>query len=139
MAERVRITNESVHDCGVKLQNGIEYNIRPGAFITLTKEDVEYLVSIAHEEFNTGELRIGDKETAEDLNVLKPGDAAPISEDEIRKALNGRVSAIRDYLEGIDNDYVKQAIIHVAHEMDLPTSKMKLLKEFFPKQFSDGE
>ena len=34
MADRVRITNGSQHDVGLVSQSGIEYNIRPGTFIT---------------------------------------------------------------------------------------------------------
>ena len=55
MGERVRITNETLHDVGLRNQNGIEYNIRPGTFIALPRDDAEYMVAIARRLFDTGE------------------------------------------------------------------------------------
>lgn len=142
MAERIRITNTSQHAVGLISQSNIEYNIRPGTFITLPKEDVEYMVAIAPKLFasaeRAAELRLDNEEIAKDLNLVAPGDPTPADESVIRKALGGSVKAIEKYVDGIDDPYLIEAICQTAKEMDLPQSKMRVLKEAFPRKFIDG-
>ena len=139
MADRVRIINESTHDVGLVNQSGIEYNIRPNTFISLTREDCEYMVAIAPKLFareNRGaELRIDNEELAKDLNIVAPGDPTPASESVIRKALGGSVNSIKKYVADIEDAYTIDAIVTTARKMDLPVSKMNVLKEAFPSKF----
>ena len=142
MAERIRITNTSQHAVGLISQNNIEYNIRPGTFITLPKEDVEYMVAIAPKLFasadRAAELRLDNEEVAKDLNLVAPGDPTPADESVIRKALGGSVKSVEKYVDGIEDPYLIEAICQTAKAMDLPASKMSVLKEAFPNKFIDG-
>ena len=139
MAERVRITNTSQHDVGLINQNNVEYNIRPGAFITLTRDDAEYMVAIAPKLFATvdraAELRIDDIELAKDLNIAAPGEATPGDEMVIRKVLGGTAKNIEKYVSEITDPYQIEQIYQTAIKMDLSQSKMKVLKEAFPEKF----
>lgn len=135
MADRVRITNVTRHDIGLRNQTGIEYNIRPHAFITLGKDDAEYMIAIARELFDGGELRVNDEELANNLDLLKPNDPAPSDDDVIRKALSGKAAEVKKYLSAQTSPFVIDCICEVAKQMDLPASKMKLVQEAFPNKF----
>ena len=139
MADRVRITNTSQHDVGLINQNNVEYNIRPGAFITLTRDDAEYMVAIAPKLFATAdraaELRIDDIELAKDLNIAAPGEATPGDEMVIKKALSGTAKSIEKYVSEITDPYQIEQIYQTAIKMDLSQSKMRVLKEAFPEKF----
>lgn len=139
MADRVRITNGSQHDVGLISQSGIEYNIRPGTFITLTREDAEYMVAIAPKLFATkehaGELRMDDEETAKDLNLVAPGEPSPADDVVVRKALNGNMGSFRKYVAELKDQYLIDTVCQTAKAMDLPMSKMKVLQEAFPTKF----
>lgn len=141
MENRVRITNTSQHDVGLLNQNGIGYNIRPGTFITLSREDAEYMVAIAPKLFasadHAGELRIDNEELAKDLNIAAPGDPTPADESIIRKGLGGSLNAMKKYLSNITDPYLIECVYQTAKKMDLPQSKMNVLKEAFPEKFID--
>ena len=141
MADRVRITNTSTHDVGLVTQSNIEYNIRPGAFITLTKDDAEYMVAIAPKLFATkeraGELRIDNEELAKDLNIAAPGDPSPADDAVVKKNLSGSANQIKKYVSEIEDPLLIDAICRMAKEMDLPLSKMRVVKEAFPQKFID--
>lgn len=139
--DRVRITNTSQHDVGLINQNHVEYNIRPGSFITLTKDDAEYMVAIAPKLFATkdhaAELRIDNDELAKDLNIAGPGDPTPADESVIRKALSGSAKNVEKYVSEITDPYLIEVVYQTAKKMDLPQSKMRILKEAFPEKFID--
>lgn len=139
--ERVRITNTSQHDVGLVTQNNIEYNIRPGTFISLTREDAEYMVAIAPKLFATenraGELRIDDEGLAKDLNLVAPGDPSPADAAVVKKALSGNLAQLKKYVATLEEPYLINVVCQTAKEMDLPVSKMKVLQEAFPMKFID--
>lgn len=137
MAERVRITNMAKHDIGLINQTGIEYNIKAGMFITLGKDDAEYMVAIARKSFENGKLVLGDKELAADLGLTAPDEMNPNSEEAVRKALGGNAKALKKYVDGIQGESLIEVIWEVANQMDLPASKMAVLKEAFPQKFVD--
>ena len=137
MAERVRITNMTKHDIGLVNQTGIEYNIKPGMFITLGRDDAEYMAALARRMFANGKLVLGDQQLAADLDLAKPDGLNPNSEEAVRKALAGTVKTLKKYVESIQENSLIEVIYEVAHQMDLPSSKMTILKEAFPQKFVD--
>ena len=141
MADRVRITNTSTHDVGLVSQSGIEYNIRPGTFITLAKDDAEYMIALAPKLFaaedRCGELRIDNEELAKDLNIAAPGDPSPADDAVVRKALGGTVAQLKKYVSEAEEPMLVDAICRMAEKMDLPQSKMRVIKEAFPHKFLD--
>ena len=137
MAERVRITNMAKHDIGLINQTGIEYNIKAGMFITLGKDDAEYMVALARRMFENGKLELGDKQLAADLGLTKQDQLNPNSEEAVRKALSGTAKALKKYVDSIEENSLIEVIYEVAHQMDLPASKMAVLKDAFPQKFVD--
>jgi len=99
------------------------------------------MVALAPKLFATpthaGELRIDDEELANNLSLVAPGDPSPADDVVVRKALGGNNASLKKYLATVKEPYLIEAVCTMAKEMDLPTSKMKLIKEAFPNKFLD--
>lgn len=133
--EKIRVYNPRKFAIGVILQNGAERAILPGSFALLSKDDIEYLASVAPALFEDENLlQIGDRTVAVDLGFIDSLEKPILDADEIRRCLGQRVSQVKAWLEGIEEEYLLDAICDVAAEMDLPASKLQLLKERMPER-----
>ena len=133
--EKIRVYNPRKFAIGVILQNGAERAILPGSFALLSKDDIEYLASIAPALFEDENLlQIEDRTVAVDLGFIDSLEKPILDADEIRRCLGQRVSQVKAWLEGIEEEYLLDAICDVAAEMDLPASKLQLLKERMPER-----
>lgn len=133
MSERVKVQNMTRFSIGLKsVNNRFGYNIEPGTYRNLPVEDVEYNMAVAPGLFgNPPKLLV----QSEELNEVAGIDASSIeivNEDVAAKYLKGSVSKLRDWLTEHDEPHVRQAVLDAASKMDLPVSKAKLIKEFFP-------
>lgn len=135
--ERVRITNETRYNIGLVSQSKIEYNIRPHAFITLNRDDAEYMIARVPSLFQEGKLRVDNEELAQDMGIIAPGDVSPWSEDAVRKILSGKVAAISEWAKNITDNSIAEVVYDVAMQMDLSASKMRVLKEVWPEKFAE--
>lgn len=133
MADMIRITNVRKFNVGVKLQNGIEYNIKPGGFITLSRTDVEYIASIAPELFREEKiLRLDDREVSVENGFIGSVEEEPLDEEQIRKRLAMPVKKMATWLEGVTEPYLLDAVYDVARTMDLPAGKLRALQAKMP-------
>ena len=133
--EKIRVYNPRKFAIGVILQNGAERAILPGSFALLSKDDIEYLASVAPALFEDENLlQIGDRTVAVDLGFIDSLEKPILDADEIRRCLGQRVSQVKAWLEGIEEEYLLDTICDVAAEMDLPASKLQLLKERMPER-----
>ena len=133
--EKIRVYNPRKYAIGVILQNGAERSILPGSFALLTKDDIEYLASIAPALFEgEKQLRLDDRNLAVDLGFIESVDQPVLDDEEIRKNLGQRTSAVKAWLEGIHEAYLLDVICDVAAQMDLPASKLQLLQERMPER-----
>ena len=133
--EKIRVYNPRKFAIGVILQNGAERAILPGSFALLSKDDIEYLASVAPALFEDENLlQIGDRTVAVDLGFIDSLEKPILDADEIRRCLGQRVSQVKAWLEGIEEEYLLDTIRDVAAEMDLPASKLQLLKERMPER-----
>ncbi|MBP3647564.1 MAG: hypothetical protein J6K55_14195 [Clostridia bacterium] len=133
--EKIRVYNPRKFAIGVILQNGAERAILPGSFALLSKDDIEYLASIAPALFEDENLlQIEDRTVAVDLGFIDSLEKPVLDADEIRRCLGQRISQVKAWLEGIEEEYLLDAICDVAAEMDLPASKLQLLKERMPER-----
>ena len=57
-----------------------------------------------------------------------------LNADEIRKKLSLRPAQMKTWLDGIQEDYLLDAICDVATDMDLPASKLQLLQDRLPER-----
>lgn len=77
---------------------------------------------------------------AAQLGFVDDAQAETLDAEAIRKRLSQRVPQVRVWLEGVTEPYLLDAIYDVAAEMDLPASKLQLLKERMPeREFIHGE
>lgn len=133
--EKIRVYNPRKFAIGVILQNGAERAILPGSFALLSKDDIEYLASIAPALFEDENLlQIEDRTVAVDLGFIDSLEKPVLDADEIRRCLGQRISQVKAWLEGIEEEYLLDTICDVAAEMDLPASKLQLLKERMPER-----
>ena len=139
--EKTRVYNQRKYDVGMILQNGAERVVHPGSFILLSRDEIEYLASIAQALFDgEKQLRLEDRALAAQLGFVDDAQAETLDAEAIRKRLSQRVPQVRVWLEGVTEPYLLDAICDVAAEMDLPASKLQLLKERMPeREFIHGE
>ena len=117
--EKTKVYNPRKYDIGLLLQNGSERVIHAGSFALLSRDDIDYLISIAPALFeNEKQLRIEDRA------------------ETIQKKLGLRIGQLKAWLDGVSEPYLLDAIYDVAMTMDLPASKLQLLQERMPdKEF----
>lgn len=131
--EKIRVYNPRKFAVGVTLQNGAERAVMPGSFAMLSRDEIEYLASIAPSLFE-GEkvLRLEDRELALQLGFIDTPAQPTLDADEIRRKLGQRVPQLKAWLNTVQEAYLLDAICDVAAEMDLPASKLQLLQERMP-------
>ena len=131
--EKTRVYNQRKYAVGLILQNGAERVVHPGSFILLSRDEIEYLASIAPALFDgEKQLRLGDRALAAQLGFVDDAQAETLDAEAIRKKLNQRLPQVKAWLDGISEPYLMDAICDVAAEMDLPASKLQLLQERAP-------
>ena len=139
--EKTRVYHQRKYDVGMILQNGAERVVHPGSFILLSRDEIEYLASIAPALFDgEKQLRLEDRALAAQLGFVDDAQAETLDADVIRKKLNQRAPQLRAWLDGVTEPYLLDAICDVAAEMDLPASKLQLLQERMPgREFLHAE
>ena len=131
-----RVNNPLKFPIGVRHYNGTECTIHPRSFTMMTVEEIEYLASIAPKMF-VGEkmLRLEDRELAVALGFIDSVDTPVFDETEIRRRLNQRAPEIKEWLDGIKENFLIDMICDVADKMDLSASKQRLLQERMPIRY----
>jgi len=135
-----RVYNRCNYDIGVTLTSGQQPIIRKGSFLPLSVNDILYLESIARgrRPFSSGELAVVSDD-GKDLKLEDLGgytdtySAKHYSKDEIMTNLKKTAKQVEAWLENIDDPVELYAIAEIAHEMDLPNSKMKLITAKVPE------
>lgn len=134
-----RVENRCNFDVGVTLTSGQQPNIRKGSFLPLSVNEILYIESIARgrRPFSSGELvAVDDNGKAlklEDLGgYTDTYTEKHFSKEEISANLKKSAKQIESWLEGITDPVELHAIKETADEMDLPSSKLKVLQEKLP-------
>lgn len=134
MTDRVKVKNMTPYNIGLKAQNGIEYNIKPGLFITMSKEDVEYNMAIAPKLFRKpARLVVEDVALNEMMGITKE-DTEVCSKEVAIKYLKGSAAKLKTFLSENNEPHVLETVAITAKEMDLPASKITILQEFMPQR-----
>lgn len=129
---RVRVFNRAKYDIGVVLVNGVSFNIKSGSFQIMTINDVVYIESaFQNSKFFTRKLLVAVDEEGNDIDVTNLGflyaEDAHLSDIEISEMLKQSAKKIEAWLDTITDDAELHAIYTVAKDMDLPSSKLKIL------------
>lgn len=135
MADRVRVRNATKYDIGLTTMNGFGYNIKPGLFIMMNREDVEYNMALAPRLFEApARLVIEDVELSQIVGIENPKEATP-SDADLAKVLKGSASKLKDYVvANKQNEHILERLAGLAKEADLPASKIKVMQEALPQR-----
>lgn len=144
--KRFRVYNKCKYDIGVTLMSGQAPNIRAGGFQLLTVNDILYIESLCTRDkfFSTKRLVIMDdneKELTLDQIGGYPDETVEkhLNDEEIIAALKKPNKAFEAWLEKVNDPEELHAIYDVAQGLDLPSSKLKMLKAKVPNKDWLGE
>lgn len=136
-----RVYNRCGYDIGITLTSGQQPIIRAGSFLPMSVNDILYLESIARgrkKPFSSKEL-VPVSDDGKDLTLEDLGGYTDtysekhFSEEEISANLKKSAKQIEAWLDGIEDLIELHTIRDVAEAMDLPNSKMKLVKAKLPE------
>lgn len=138
MDTKYRVWNRAKFNIGVKLMNGFEYNIIPGSFIVMTADDILHIETRYPSLALFGKkLLVPTDEKGEPLDLTQIGmppaaEDAHQTDDEIIAMLKGSVKKMETWVSEITDPAELHAIYEVAKDVDLPASKIKILKKYMP-------
>ena len=142
MSEIYRVYNRCRHDIGVKFQDGRQYNIKPGKFVFMDKNDIAMVENSGKSDksFAQGKLvATDDNDNPVDIKALFR--IAPAEEkdkhhtdDEIKQKLSQTAKKFETWINEITDEVELYNIWMVAKDMDLPASKLKILKDKMPNR-----
>lgn len=136
----LRVYNKCNYDIGITLSSGQQPIIRANSFLPMTVNDILYLESIARgkkKPFSSKELVAVD-DTNKELTLEDIGGYTDtysekhFGEKEITSNLKKSAKQIETWIAEIDDPSELYAIHKIAKEMDLPSSKMKLIEAKIP-------
>lgn len=135
MADRVRVRNTTTYDIGLTTMTGFGYNIKPGLFIVMNREDVEYCMALAPRLFEApARLVVEDAELSQVVGIDDVKQATP-SDAELTKILKGSASKLKEYIEkNKANEHILERLARLAKAADLPASKIKVMQEALPQR-----
>ena len=137
-----RVYNRTKHNIGVKISNGqLSVNIVAGSFVSLSATDILYIDSIcAKKRFFSSRMLVPVDETGKDLTLEDLGgftnidSGVHLSDEEITENLEKSVNHIKTWIESIEDPVELFQILEVGKSMDLPASKLKILKAKVPEK-----
>lgn len=129
---KIKAYNRARYDVGVRLLNGLEYNITPGSFQIMTVDDVMHIESAyPNSKFFSRKILVPVDNTGKEINIEEFSiieDVSSHSNDtEIAEKLGQSAKKIEAWVAEIEDPAELHAIYEVAKNMDLPASKLKIL------------
>lgn len=136
---RYQVKNKTHHDIGVLLSTGNRVRFKAGGHQFLTLDEIMYIESIcAHTKYFSKRMLVpidakGNELSIEELDCYINTDDNPYYDDaEIEARLKQSAQKIKAWLADIDDAAALDAIYRIAIKMDLPKSKITVLKEKMP-------
>ena len=133
-----RVYNRCNYDIGITLPSGQQPVIRHGSFLPMTVNDILYFESVSRKKpFSSKQLvAVSDENkdlTLEDIGGYTDTYAEMHYDNEAISAnLKKSAKQIEKWLEDINDPIEIHGIIEVAKALDLPASKMKILRAKAP-------
>ena len=144
--KKLRVYNRCKYDIGVTLTSGQQPNIKAGSFQMLSINDIFYIESICQKrKYFSSKMLVPVSEDGKDLSLEDLGgyadeSSAPhMNDDEIISGLKKPLKAFESWLSKIDDPEELHAVYMIAKTMDLPASKLKILKSKAPNKDWLGE
>ena len=140
MEKNIRLEKTQTFGIGIlttEIPHGI--NVRPGSFTMVSEDDIAYLMSTCSL-LQKGWLQVHQEnkkqEVLAQLGIDPADEPAFMSEEEIRKKLNGNANTLKKWLDGIDDAVILDRIGEIAKSMNLNINKVRLLEAKMPyKEF----
>ena len=139
---RYRVYNRCSHAIGVYVNNGQQsLNIKPGSFAVLSVNDILYIESICnHRRFFSAKMLVPVDDSGKELSLEEVGGFTDESVEvhhnskEIESNLNKSFAAFKSWISKIEDPVELHEIWEVGKGMDLPASKLKVLKAKMPNR-----
>lgn len=139
--ELFKVYNRCKYDIGVSTVNGRSMTIKSGSFQLMTANDILYVESICRaNKFFSQKMLVPVDEDGRDIELdqlgMHPDENLPVHMDDkqIEALLKQSAKKIEEYIGGIEDLAELHAIYDVAMTMDLPQSKLKILKAKMPEK-----
>lgn len=140
MDDKIKVYNPQKFDVGVRTPGKPDgFNITPGSFIYMSADDIEFVMSQSRL-FQLGYLR-----EQEGSNIVAQSgydtvnDPNFLDDDSIRKKLSQPAKRVKEWLETDMASHTLDRIYHIAMDMDLPMTKLRILDEKMPDRNILGE
>lgn len=130
--KKYRVRNNTTFDIAVRMVDGKERLIKANSFLPMEKDEIDYLSSLCTL-FASNHLTIDDADEAkailEDNGIVVDDNPVFMDDEEIKKHLRASAVNVKKWLDGVEYDRVLYGRIkRIADEMDLPSSKMKVVE-----------
>ncbi|MCP1159438.1 hypothetical protein [Bacillus infantis] len=128
---KYKVINNNRFNVGIRFQNEAnrEILIKAKSFTLMSEDDILYVDTVS-KLFSGGTLHIDDQELNEKMGYIEKNPNT-ISEEDIEKILKLNAKKMKEELEKLDSKHAIEKVVAVAKEADLPTSKLKVIKELF--------
>lgn len=135
MDEMVNVYNKNKFNIGIKKPDGTSLNIRPGSFIMLTQNEIDWLNSVC-DFIPKGILQLDEAHSyiTEKMGINIKESVYAMDDGAIKDHLNMSVKKLEDWLNGINDKMLISRICDVAETMDISRTKMKMLKDKLPER-----
>lgn len=136
---RLKAYNYTKYDIGIKLLNGVEFNIKPASFAMITVNDVLFLESTyPNSAFFSKKLLVLVDDNGKEVDVTELGLPARDSgvhqnDEEIIAMLKGSPKKMEQWVSEIEDPIELHAIFEVADKMDISWQKVKILSKYIPE------
>lgn len=140
--ELYRVYNKTKFSIGVQFPDGRNYNIKPNNFLLLDANDIAMIENqCSKKRFISQRMLVPMNEKDEPVDLMQVfriqnnEEADEHMEDsDIKAKLAMTVKKVEAWLEPIEDETELYAIWSVAKAMDLPASKLKVLKAKIPNK-----
>ena len=135
MDEMVNVYNKNKFNIGIKKPDGTSLNIRPGSFIMLTQNEIDWLNSVC-DFIPKGILQLDEAHSyiTEKMGINIKESVYAMDDEAIKDHLNMGVKKLEEWLDGINDKMLINRICDIAEIMDISRTKMKMLKEKAPER-----
>ena len=134
-----RVYNKCIYDIGITLSSGQQPVIRAKSFLPMTVNDILYYESVSRKKPFSARQLVAVSDDGKELTLEELGGYTDTytemhyDNETISANLKKSAKQIEKWLEDVNDPVEIHGIIEVAKEMDLPTSKMKILMAKAPE------
>ncbi len=131
MSQSIKVLNDNKFNVGIRFENEAnrEIMIRAKSFVLMSENDILYVDSVS-KLIRNGVITVENDELLQKMGYVEKNPNA-ITEEEIEKLFKSPANKLKNELEKIEAKHTIDKIVHVAKSADLPTSKLKIIKEAF--------